>query len=114
MPSDPGSTGDNVFLEILSLKRITGQPPVPRPPSFDAFFQQCEAELAKGSHVEWPVTWSDLPTAYTDMQKQLLQRFDGQPNGGKPLWPVNQKQLDQGLWPQYYVGSYPYCFKLPK
>jgi len=89
-------------------------PAPPPPPSFDDFFTRCEAELSKGSHVEWPVTWDDLPKEYTDMQKQLLQRFDEQPNIGKKLWPVNQAALDRKLWPQYYIGSYPYCFKLPK
>lgn len=113
--TNPNSTGDNVFLEILSSKRITGGPPVPPPPSFNDWFTQCEAALSKGSHVEWPVTWNDLPKAYTDMQKQLIkERFDKQPNIGKPLWPVNQAQLDHQLWPQYYIGSFPYCFRLPK
>ena len=123
--TNPNSTGDNVFLEILSSKRITTAPPVPPPPSFDEFFKQCEVELNKGSHVVWPMTWPDPtkpdPTkpdslkAYTAMQRQLIQdRFDKQPNIGQPLWPVNQAQIDRQLWPQYYIGSYPYCFKLPK
>jgi len=111
--TNPTSTGDNVFLEILSSKRLIGGP-APVPPSFDKFFDQCEEELSKGSHVEWPVNWYDLPKAYTDMQKELLERFDKQPNSGKPLWPVNQEALDHHQWPQYYIGSYPYCFRLPK
>jgi FtsP/CotA-like multicopper oxidase with cupredoxin domain len=113
--TNPNSTGDNVFLEILSSKRITSGPPVPPPPSFNDWFTQCEAALSTGSHVEWPATWDKLPKAYTDMQRQLIQeRFDKQPNIGKPLWPINQAQLDHQLWPQYYIGSFPYCFKLPK
>jgi FtsP/CotA-like multicopper oxidase with cupredoxin domain len=114
--TNPGSTGDNVFLEILSSKRLSGDPGPTEEmvrSSFDQFFQRCEAELAKGSHVEWPVTWSDLPSTWTDKQKELLQRFDQQPNIGKKLSPVNEKQLQKGQWPQYYVGNYPYCFKLP-
>ena len=51
---------------------------------------------------------------YTDMQKDLLQRFDQQPEIGNKLWPVNQASLDRKDWPQYYIGSYPYCFRLPK
>jgi FtsP/CotA-like multicopper oxidase with cupredoxin domain/plastocyanin len=112
--TNPNTTGDNVFLEILSSKRLTGMPAPPPPPNFNDFFQRCEAELNKGSHVEWPRSWDDLPEDYTAMQKQLLERFDQQPNIGKPLWPINQAALDKGLWPQYYIGSYPYCFKLPK
>jgi FtsP/CotA-like multicopper oxidase with cupredoxin domain len=112
--TNPTTTGDNVFLEILSSKRLVGGPPAPPPPNFDAFFTQCEAELSKGSHVEWPVTWADLPKTYTDMQKELLQRFDKQPNGGSPLWPINQAAIDRHLWPQYYIGSFPYCYRLPR
>lgn len=111
--TNPGSTGDNVFLEILSSKRLTGKP-APPPPNFDKFFERCEEELSKGSHVEWPVTWDDLPADYTRMQKQLLEEFDKQPNIGRKLWPVNQAALDSKHWPQYYIGSYPYCFQLPK
>jgi FtsP/CotA-like multicopper oxidase with cupredoxin domain/plastocyanin len=111
--TNPNSTGDNVFLEILSSKRLTGKPSPP-PPNFDKFFSDCEAELYKGSHVEWPATWNDLPKDYTDMQKELMQEFDQQPNIGKKLWPVNQAALDSQHWPQYYIGSYPYCFQLPK
>jgi FtsP/CotA-like multicopper oxidase with cupredoxin domain/plastocyanin len=114
--TNPTSTGDNVFLEILSSKRLTGQG-MPPPPPLDDFFAQCEAHLAMGSHVEWPVKWSDLPTTFTDMQKQWLQTFDEQmkkANLGQPLWPVNQHEIDDCLFPQYYIGAFPYCFKLPQ
>lgn len=111
--TNPTSTGDNVFLEILSSRRLIGTP-APPTPNFDKFFDQCEAELSKGSHIEWPVSWDQLPADYTAMQKELLQRFDKQPNSGKPLWPVNQTALDHHQWPQYYIGSYPYCFRLPQ
>jgi FtsP/CotA-like multicopper oxidase with cupredoxin domain len=117
--TNPNSTGDNVFLEVLSSLRQTGKPVVTAEsvkPAFDAFFQKCEVELGKGSHVEWPRLWSDFPpatTAWTDDQKTRLLNFDKQPGAGKPLWPVNQAQLDMNVWPQYYMGSYPYCFRLP-
>jgi FtsP/CotA-like multicopper oxidase with cupredoxin domain/plastocyanin len=112
--TNPNSAGDNVFLEILSSKRLTDGQPVPQPPNFDKFFAACEAELSKGSHVEWPVVWENLPQEYRDQQKALFDRFDQQPNIGHPLWPTNQKQIDHQRWPQYYIGSFPYCFKLPK
>lgn len=111
--TNPNSTGDNVFLQVLSSKRLIGTPAPPKP-NFDDFFTKCEAELSKGSHVEWPVTWDDLPKPYTDMQKDLLQKFDQQPEIGNKLWPVNQASLDRKDWPQYYIGSFPYCFRLPK
>ena len=112
--TNPNSAGDNVFLEILSSKRLTDGKPVPPPPNFNDFFTQCEAELSKGSHVEWPVIWENLPQAYRDQQTALLARFDAQPNIGQPLSPINQAAIKRQLWPQYYIGNFPYCFKLPK
>jgi len=116
--TNPNSTGDNVFLEILSSLRQTGKPVV-TPESvkkdFDAFFDRCEVELGKGSHREWPRQYpSDFPTTdWTNKQKTDLLKFDEQKGGGTPLSPVNDKQIKEGAWPQYYIGSYPYCFKLP-
>ncbi len=127
--TNPGSTGDNVFLEIVSSRRLTGQPVATEAmvrPAFDRIFKKCEAELAKGSHVEWPVTWSDLPrdvlnpppgtfpNSWVEKQRQLLQKFDTLPKIGRKLWPVDEAQNRKGQWPQYYIGTYPYCFKLPK
>lgn len=28
------------------------------------------------------------------------------------LWPPDAQELANGLWPQYHVGAYPYCFRL--
>lgn len=112
--TNPTSTGDDVFLEILSSKRLVDTP-APPPPNFDSFFAQCEVELSKGTHVEWPVTWSDLPSDYTASQTQLLQKFDQQPNGGgKSLWAIDEAAIKTGKWPQYYIGSFPYCYRLPQ
>src|SRR5258706_6554567 len=69
--TNPNTTGDNVFLEILSSLRLTGKP-VATPESvkkdFDAFFDRCEVELGKGSHREWPRQHlKDFPTTgWTD------------------------------------------------
>jgi FtsP/CotA-like multicopper oxidase with cupredoxin domain len=30
------------------------------------------------------------------------------------LWPKDKSAIDGGRWPQYYVGSYPICFRIPK
>ena len=30
------------------------------------------------------------------------------------LWPVNYAAIKNGEWPEYYIGSYPYCFKIPR
>jgi FtsP/CotA-like multicopper oxidase with cupredoxin domain len=121
--TNPNTTGDNVFLEILSSKRLVGTSAIPVP-DFTKFFGDCEVKLAPPGPVEWPRKWSDLPPNYTGnqtnpppagSQKDLLTQFDNLPStpAANKLWPKNQAQLDLGNWPQYYVGSYPYCFKLP-
>ena len=121
--TNPNTTGDNVFLEILSSKRLVGTPDI-APPDFTKFFGDCEVKLAPPGPVEWPRKWTDLPPSYTGIQttpppagsqKALLTMFDNLPStpAANKLWPKNQAQLDVGNWPQYYLGSYPYCFKLP-
>jgi len=121
--TNPNTTGDNVFLEILSSNRLVGAPPL-APPDFTKFFADCELKLAPPTPVEWPRKWTDLPPSYTGIQstpppagsqKALLMAFDSLPStpAANKLWPKNQAQLDLGNWPQYYLGSYPYCFKLP-
>lgn len=115
--TNPNSTGDNVFVEIVSAKRLKDEP-LPEPKAvrdlFDPWFDQCEAALKMGTHVEYPRSWKDLPKTYTGDQKRLLdEKYDQLPGIGKKLWPVDERQLLQGAWPQYYVGTYPYCFRLP-
>ncbi|MGH9570544.1 MAG: multicopper oxidase family protein, partial [Candidatus Angelobacter sp.] len=29
------------------------------------------------------------------------------------LWPQNESEIKDGLWPQFHMGAFPYCFKLP-
>ncbi|HEX6642235.1 MAG TPA: multicopper oxidase domain-containing protein, partial [Thermoanaerobaculia bacterium] len=116
--TNPNTTGDNVFLEILSSKRLIGGAPVMPgdvADDFKKFFGDCAMKLAPAAPVEWPRHWSDLPSTWTDYQKKLLMQFDSQPStpAANKLWPKNAAQLAIGNWPQYYVGSYPYCFKLP-
>ncbi|HEY0158904.1 MAG TPA: multicopper oxidase domain-containing protein [Thermoanaerobaculia bacterium] len=115
--TNPNTTGDNVFLEILSSRRIKGAPPV-KPsdvkPAFDEFFSRCETELATISYREWPRKWSDLPKSWTDSQMEKLRQFDAQPGTTRSLGKINERVLGYGAWPQYYIGSYPYCFRLPE
>jgi FtsP/CotA-like multicopper oxidase with cupredoxin domain len=115
--TNPNTTGDNVFVEVISSKRLKDEPPLDAATvrkAFDPWFDQCEAELLKGTHVEYPRSWTDLPKDYTKDQQRLLEdKYDKLPGIGKKLWPVDEKQLLQGAWPQYYLGTYPYCFRLP-
>ena len=114
--TNPSSTGDNVFIEVRPSLRVDGKPIVTEASvreSFDEFFCRCEAKLKFNPLRQWPYTWSDLPPSYTAMQKELLKKYDETP-GIKKLWPVDEAQLEEGAWPQYYLGAYPYCFRLPE
>jgi FtsP/CotA-like multicopper oxidase with cupredoxin domain len=116
--TNPGSTGDNVFIEVRpSLRGDDGKPIVTEASvkeSLDEFFHRCEAVLEPAHPLrQWPRTWSDLPPSYTAMQEKLLRKYDEKPDI-KKLWPVDQAQIQEGAWPQYYLGAYPYCFRLPE
>ena len=114
--TNPRSTGDNVFLEIRPSLRRGGQPVVTEASvrrAFDAFFDQCEKQLGTSVLSQWPRVWNDLPAAYRQLQQQQLTQYDKTP-GIKKLWPVNAAQIERGDWPQYYIGAYPYCFRLPQ
>ena len=68
---------------------------------------------------QWPRTWSDLPRTWTFEQERLLKRYDrglerDYGSGVRKLWPIDKEQLKQGAWPQYYIGAYPYCLRLPE
>ena len=120
--TNPNTTGDNVFIEVRPSLREDNKPVVtPKRVEkwFDEFFRRCEQELGRGVLREWPRSWADLPKGWTDDQEELLKRYDRQQvkdygPGVKQLWPVDAAQLRQNAWPQYYIGSFPYCFRLPE
>jgi FtsP/CotA-like multicopper oxidase with cupredoxin domain len=114
----PSTTGDNVLIDVRPNQKVTERD-VQGP--FGQIFQRCQLG-------QQPMKWGDLPQAWRDMQEALLKEYDRtapyvgpgrNPDGhGLPpnlqLWPQNQKAIDMGLWPQYYDGSYPYCFQIPR
>jgi FtsP/CotA-like multicopper oxidase with cupredoxin domain len=115
--TSPNTTGDNVFLVVRPSPRDprTNVPLVTAgdvQKNFAAFFKQCNAELgnAKGPKM-WPRTWKDLDLL-PDLQKQLMGYVKDY--GFKGWYDSNQKLIENGYWPQYFVGPYPYCFNLPK
>jgi FtsP/CotA-like multicopper oxidase with cupredoxin domain len=115
--TNPGSTGDNVFIEVRPSLRQNGQPVVDEKTfegPFREFFAECDVELGKSLLSQWPKDWSDLPKAYTQRQEALLNAYDSNPNIARKLWPVDAAQLKAGAWPQYYIGAVPYCFRLPE
>ena len=120
--TNPNTTADNVFIEVRpSLRR--GDQPIVTPESvakpFDEFFAKCEVELSKNFLKEWPKSWSDLPNSWTDQEEKLLKEYDAQMQksygpGIRKLWPVDEAQIKQGAWPQYYIGAFPFCYRLPE
>jgi len=114
----PSTTGDNILMFVRPALRINGQV-LPADSTVQRIvgpiFQQCQANGP-------PSSWSAMPSSWTALQQNLLQLYDrtavyqGKP-GALPasmqLWPANQSQISHGLWPQYSIGAFPYCFPLP-
>lgn len=114
----PNTTGDNVLLFI----RPAQGPLTPAgQTAINDFYTACEKTGP-------PTYWTDMPTPWQGLQRQLITNYDnsapykGQspPKGGPPvlpqnmqLSPVNKKEIDNRLWPQYQMGFFPYCFKVP-
>jgi FtsP/CotA-like multicopper oxidase with cupredoxin domain len=115
--TNPGTTGDNIFIEVRpSLRDASGQPVVTEASvsgPFGEFFAACETELNKSVLSQWPRTWNDLPPAWVATQESLLKQYDTDPVIINKLWPVDEAQRKAGAWPQYYIGATPYCFRLP-
>ena len=127
--TNPNSTGDNVLLEIRPSPRVAApNDPRTRTPtitpasaskSFKDFFAACETQLRANVFSTYPQTWNDAPLGpyttpgtWTYQQQLLLQAYDARTK--EQLWDANQKQIAAGLWPQYYIGAYPYCFVIPQ
>lgn len=132
--TSPMGTADNIFLGIRPSPR--GEPaagtgataPLVTSESvkyeFDAFFSACEQKLKANNLLQWPLTWADLNTVmipkvagtpnWTAQQQSMLQAYDATKGQPQQLWPVDDGQIQAGAFPQYYIGSFPYCFALPR
>lgn len=106
----PDTIADNVLVQVRPSPRDAAGKPVVTEQSVRASFKQV---FEQASHGHGPKKWGDLPPAYTTTQKSLLQQYDKTlpPAVGK-LWPANEKAIAQGQWPQYYIGAYPFSFKI--
>jgi FtsP/CotA-like multicopper oxidase with cupredoxin domain len=114
--TSPSSTADNVFLGIRPSPRKDGVPTVTAASveqDFAKFFTECEARLKADNLLEWPQTWKDMPDGWTQGQETMLKAYDAGKPAPQQLWPVDQAQRDAGEFPQWYIGSFPYCFVLP-
>ncbi len=122
---NPNTTGDNVFIEVrpsLRTRDEANAPIVTRTSvekDFNEFFGRCEKELLPSNPTkEWPKTWDDFPKTFTEKQELLLKEYDktilGEEYRSQWLWPTDREQRRKGLWPQYYIGAFPYCFRIPE
>lgn len=113
----PSGIGDNILIAVRPSPRVNGRPLVDEQyvkSSFDPIFTKC-------SHGHVPLTWGDLPLTWQTKQEQLLKQYDAtapwQGGRGLPppeqLWLKDQKAITEGRWPQYYIGAYPSCFRIP-
>src|SRR5262249_38095355 len=82
--------------------------------AFDKFFAECKTQLDKSVLSQWPKSWSDFPPEIVVQQLAWLAQYDADPAIKDKLLPVDLKQWAQGAWPQYYIGAFPYCFRLPE
>ena len=116
----PDTTGDNILLFIRPALRSGPNSKIIRPN--DAFVDKMFAQIFSACEKRGtPTKWQQLPAAWRADQERLLKEFDKTaPYRGKPgtlprdmqLWPENWGQIQQGVWPQYQIGAYPYCFRL--
>jgi FtsP/CotA-like multicopper oxidase with cupredoxin domain len=119
----PNTTGDNVLLFVRPALRINGQ----IQPG-DAFVNSMFAEVFSACEKNGtPTQWNQLPLQWRNDQERLLKWYDthapykgvsGSPGhpalpASMQLWPQNAMEIKEGLWPQYQLGAYPYCFKIP-
>ena len=113
--TNPNTTGDNVFLQIRPSPRKTDGTNAPEitaqsvQPAFDEFFAQCRQQLLNNPGPKiWPRRWPDIPSALQTALMAPLKQY------APAVWAENEKLIAQGNWPQYYLGAYPYCFKIPQ
>lgn len=119
--TNPDSLGDNVYLQVRPLPRdnqgklttTAAEASV----GFNKIFSTCAEKLEKNPMDGWPTTWGDLPQGLNNpwivKQTELLTAYQNK-NNGQDIWTKNLKALEEGEWPQYYIGAVPYCFALPK
>ncbi|HYW71409.1 MAG TPA: multicopper oxidase domain-containing protein [Pyrinomonadaceae bacterium] len=116
----PSGISDNILLNIRPTPFGADGKPIVNEKSVAAIFSKI---FAACTHGHQPMLWSDWPPEWQAWQKKLLIEYDqtavwkGQRGALPPderLWTQNQKSIANHLLPQYYVGAYPTCFKIPE
>jgi FtsP/CotA-like multicopper oxidase with cupredoxin domain len=130
--TNPTGTGDNVFLEVRPSPVVNGSPTVTEATvakPFNDFFAACYQRLNGNPLLEWPQNWNEAPlgpwndpanptqpnpNTWTGQQAALLQAYDVGKVDSQKLWPQDLEQIQAGLWPQFYIGAFPYCYQIPE
>ena len=122
--TNPNGTGDNVLLEIRPSpldprEQEAADHGRQRQEAVHGFLHGLRSELKGNVLSPYPQNWDDKPLGpwttagtWTADQAKLLQAYDARTK--EDLWGSNKKVIDQKLWPQYYIGAYPYCFRIPE
>ncbi len=114
----PNTTGDNILLFVRPAPRDADGRITQDSALIDSAFQQIWETCSQAGS---PTAWSQLPERWRADQERLIKQYDatapyrGVPGNLPPelkLWPANEKQIAQGIWPQNQMGAYPYCFRL--
>jgi FtsP/CotA-like multicopper oxidase with cupredoxin domain len=118
--TSPSGIADNVLLNIRPSPRGLDGKPVVNEQSvafiFTKIFEAC-------AHGHQPLLWKDWPLAWQVWQKKLLKEYDrtapwqGQPGTlpyDQQLWVQNEQEMAHNQLPQYYIGAFPNCFKIPE
>ncbi|HYL78492.1 MAG TPA: multicopper oxidase domain-containing protein [Bryobacteraceae bacterium] len=111
----PSTLGDNVLLQIRPLATMTSK----EESIIEGQFQKIFTDWDNGVRAK---TWPELNSPWTAEQEKAIKHYDAtapyQGGHGLPpdqrLWPQNQMAIDNKIWPQWYVGSFPYSFEIPK
>ena len=120
----PNGVSDNVLLNIRPSPRGADGKPVVNEDSVKSIFAEIFKDCGQGKGY---MLWKDWPQAWQDWQQKLLVQYDnttpwqGQsPTPGHPalphdeqLWVQNQQAIADNEFPQYYIGGFPNCFKIP-
>lgn len=105
----PSGVQDNVLVQVRPSPR---DPKTNRPLVTDAAVKRAfQAVFDAAAHGKYPEKWEDLPLEFRRMQEQLVKAYDRQVPTAK-LWEANQKAIQSGLWPPFFVGAYPNTFRI--
>jgi FtsP/CotA-like multicopper oxidase with cupredoxin domain len=116
----PSGIADNVLLNIRPSPRGPDGKPLVNEQTVKAVFDQIFAACGYGHQ---PLLWTDWPLAWQTWQKKLLIAYDktavwegkaGNLPVDQQLWPQNVKEMAEHRLPQYYIGAFPNCFKIPE